>query len=249
MRGTQHIILLQEVHCGIIPAHAGNTLFFVLSPVLFWDHPRACGEHMVGHLAGTDSVGSSPRMRGTLRFAWNTIAEMGIIPAHAGNTCRFDSMPHWNWDHPRACGEHALMVSFGAADTGSSPRMRGTRPRSSRSAVRHGIIPAHAGNTTVDYPAVFYFPGSSPRMRGTLEPVSLPVLSTGIIPAHAGNTSWRSGWMYPAWDHPRACGEHALLESKADNAMGSSPRMRGTPKLSPSSPTRARIIPAHAGNT
>ena len=147
MRGTQGQIGAHLCGVGIIPAHAGNTLFFVLSPVLFWDHPRACGEHMVGHLAGTDSVGSSPRMRGTLRFAWNTIAEMGIIPAHAGNTCRFDSMPHWNWDHPRACGEHALMVSFGAADTGSSPRMRGTPLLSWRDPRLRGIIPAHAGNT------------------------------------------------------------------------------------------------------
>ena len=188
MRGTQHIILLQEVHCGIIPAHAGNTLFFVLSPVLFWDHPRACGEHMVGHLAGTDSVGSSPRMRGALRFAWNTIAEMGIIPAHAGNTCRFDSMPHWNWDHPRACGEHMMSKDSEALYEGSSPRMRGTRFDGELWCRRHGIIPAHAGNTS----SIISISSSSrdhPRACGEHHRrLSGGFLFSGIIPAHAGNT-------------------------------------------------------------
>ena len=30
---------------GIIPAHAGNTILWPLSPIPIGDHPRACGEH------------------------------------------------------------------------------------------------------------------------------------------------------------------------------------------------------------
>ena len=51
---------------GIIPAHAGNTEC-PLSPLLpWWDHPRACGEHPVCGSWVMLSMGSSPRMRGTL---------------------------------------------------------------------------------------------------------------------------------------------------------------------------------------
>ncbi len=65
------------------------------------------------------------------------------------------------------------------------------------------------------------------------------------------------GWPHPynrlkQWtnqDHPRACGANNYLGLIKQDAAGSSPRMRG--KLLPGNPDsrRARIIPAHAGQT
>ena len=50
-------------------------------------------------------------------------------------------------DHPRVCGEHAVLCAGVKYYLGSSPRMRGTLIAVCRVAVRNGIIPAYAGNT------------------------------------------------------------------------------------------------------
>ena len=51
------------------------------------------------------------------------------------------------------------------------------------------------------------------------------------------------------WDHPRMRGEHATDKWDAVVAWGSSPHARGTLVRSGLDPSRARIIPACAGNT
>ena len=132
-----------------------------------------------------------------------------------------------------------------------------------------GIIPAHAGNTSVvrftastdwDHPRACgehltsawvlpLSPGSSPRMRGTHTRLVKAGRKTGIIPAHAGNT-WHTGpLVYASGDHPRACGEHNRRRNIAVNRLGSSPRMRGTLPGKSTGLQTSGIIPAHAGNT
>ena len=86
MRGTLDVELVGHVLAGIIPAYAGNTSFeatFLPDP---WDHPRVCGEHLSSVTIMTRTVGSSPRMRGTLLAAFLAVSRTGIIPAYAGNT-------------------------------------------------------------------------------------------------------------------------------------------------------------------
>ena len=172
------------------------------------DHPRACGEHYGRYSLPTASVGSSPRMRGTLIMTANTTRRCGIIPAHAGNTNTYDNFACACGDHPRACGEHVIIRSFPRVMGGSSPRMRGTRHRRRISKTWTGIIPAHAGNTSDltcgvsnlrDHPRACgehikvverrsRRGGSSPRMRGTHYRCNGHCVYAGIIPAHAGNT-------------------------------------------------------------
>ena len=69
-----------------IPARAGNTLNRDLSLRPGTVHPRACGEHVVrvGHVCIRS--GSSPRVRGTLRFTVICVSVRRFIPARAGNT-------------------------------------------------------------------------------------------------------------------------------------------------------------------
>ena len=71
---------------GIIPAHAGNTLRRGGILRRSWDHPRACGEHLLRLIQQVANEGSSPRMRGTRLNRLTSTRGYGIIPAHAGNT-------------------------------------------------------------------------------------------------------------------------------------------------------------------
>ncbi len=127
MRGTQAPRHCQGLRPGIIPAHAGNTVSAISSLPPNRDHPRACGEHYGRYSLPTASVGSSPRMRGTLSVYRGRARWCGIIPAHAGNTaCRAGVAVQFR-DHPRACGEHPDIELWHTAWV--------------------WIIPAHAGNT------------------------------------------------------------------------------------------------------
>ena len=187
-------------------------------------------------------------MRGTRKHRNQSLRQLRIIPAHAGNTDnRLDSLDGRR-DHPRACGEHFVLFCFWAWRLGSSPRMRGT-PICKASALRNGgIIPAHAGNTPRstskhwpprDHPRACgehlkkrrlsgKISGSSPRMRGTLRRSRPFASASGIIPAHAGNTVHPRNRQLHAGDHPRACGEHHPCGYCGVDYRGSSPRMRGT---------------------
>ena len=167
-------------------------------------------------------------MRGTHHIPYRRSHLPGIIPAHAGNTCRGYRRYRTWWDHPRACGEHSRKRIFTGVAPGSSPRMRGT-PYTCASAPGNG--------------------GSSPRMRGTLAGDSHWIYAMGIIPAHAGNTPKKFIPWAMSGDHPRACGEHSMVRMAALYWSGSSPRMRGTLRRWLERLRCPRIIPAHAGNT
>ena len=241
----------------IIPAHAGNSSATVPSRICPPDHPRACGELAIDDAWLLEPFGSSPRMRGTPRHRGDAIRCIRIIPAHAGNSaCSGGSLAYGLPDHPRACGE--LLNSS----------------RTHRPQLR--IIPAHAGNSGRQTTAPSQASGSSPRMRGTLRIWFCSWASTRIIPAHAGNSQMGSdhhaGNLRNCPDHPRACGELVVEDSvHSRKRVGSSPRMRGTlrgcfaeirrlpsdhPRACGELPpdeiarkVKARIIPAHAGNS
>ena len=153
--------------------------------------------------------------------------------------------------------------------TGSSPRMRGKQYAVLQLLLVLRIIPAHAGQTwwsrrgsgrLPDHPracgangvAAVSVPdghGSSPRMRGKRPPSPMVARSSRIIPAHAGQTVpvLRSSSSHS--DHPRACGANLFNTSDELMRVGSSPRMRGKPRLHPTESPYRRIIPAHAGQT
>ena len=67
MRGTRLLLQLVCLHCGIIPAYAGNTSRLSQGKAAWRDHPRVCGEHSGISSIHSPALGSSPRMRGTHR--------------------------------------------------------------------------------------------------------------------------------------------------------------------------------------
>ena len=107
--------------------------------------------------------GSSPRMRGALKFKNFCPESVRIIPAYAGSTPLRRSQWSGLGNHPRVCGEHSSTSKSMERARGSSPRMRGALPLGRHGHALTGIIPAYAGSTrswramksaTVDHPRV-----------------------------------------------------------------------------------------------
>ena len=153
--------------------------------------------------------------------------------------------------------------------TGSSPRVRGTRPgrRSSRRSTRfipacagnatiilecdhhrHRFIPACAGNARGPRPAHVGHRGSSPRVRGTRLADPVRRRQRRFIPACAGNARRRAVRGGARAVHPRVCGERRHHVAHDSPRIGSSPRVRGTPAHRTSLCLAHRFIPACAGN-
>ena len=68
-------------------------------------------------------------MRGKRNAVNQTLNNVRIIPAHAGQTSRLLRLCFASADHPRACGANYSLALSGVFAFGSSPRMRGKRPR------------------------------------------------------------------------------------------------------------------------
>ena len=268
-RGTPHVDLGKGLDHRIIPALAGNTSSPNLSLGYQPDHPRAGGEHPLVSWLLLAISGSSPRWRGTHRRPYKCRARRRIIPALAGNTHRTRCPVRRTSDHPRAGGEHTVTRALHRIYAGSSPRWRGTPPLESLAVDLRRIIPALAGNTSMETLFRSDFPdhpraggehfcatascppviGSSPRWRGTQSAARKIPLPARIIPALAGNTSGSPPRPPPSPDHPRAGGEHPRTEVSSIPGSGSSPRWRGTLAPDLRACRSQRIIPALAGNT
>ena len=150
MRGIPMVEQRPVKASGITPAHAGNTDTARGSFSGNRDHPRACGEYlMIKDLAGS-TLGSPPRMRGIPQEDVLRLTDIGITPAHAGNTPALPLGTIARWDHPRACGEYFGGTWQRLKDTGSPPRMRGIPKMEIKRLADRRITPAHAGNTMVN---------------------------------------------------------------------------------------------------
>ena len=248
MRGTHPRRDVTLLVSRFIPAHAGNTSAWSISPFARAVHPRACGEHWIFTQAYPSSIGSSPRMRGTLQVADGRHPGHRFIPAHAGNTSASAPNGRMSSVHPRACGEHLVRSRRRRDQAGSSPRMRGTLVLTTSLQHMQRFIPAHAGNTEPPFGCGWVLSvhpracgehprseappspdnGSSPRMRGTRRVGVSTQRASRFIPAHAGNTGARYNGKAVRAVHPRACGEHEAVLVREVDQCGSSPRMRGT---------------------
>ena len=131
MRGSRSLYLRARRGSGIIPAHAGLTALVSSTVSTKRDHPRACGAHRKMPILLPLRLGSSPRMRGSRSLYLRARRGSGIIPAHAGLTALVSSTVSTKRDHPRACGAHRKMPILLPLRLGSSPRMRGSRHRTS----------------------------------------------------------------------------------------------------------------------
>ena len=191
------------------------------------------------------------------------------IPAYAGKTSCCFGLVLKPTEHPRVCGENVPRKSFFAFDTGTSPRMRGKPPAEVAADPRSRNIPAYAGKTSsqssssmcqtehprvcgennYDAPAGSRDAGTSPRMRGKHRVGKRYMESAGNIPAYAGKTDTERTPSCLSKEHPRVCGENPQRLARDDYQRGTSPRMRGKPRLCTIADFRVGNIPAYAGKT
>ena len=180
------------------------------------------------------SLGSSPRVRGKQPTAGDEEGKRGLIPACAGKTFLSWAPRSVARAHPRVCGENPIAIGWRRVVAGSSPRVRGKRPKTRPSRATNRLIPACAGKTPETYrqtrphtahPRVCgenaswkskHAPnlGSSPRVRGKQRPCWKHCNSAGLIPACAGKTCGSRGSRRACWAHPRVCGENRIGVSR-----------------------------------
>ena len=152
---------------------------------------------------------------------------------------------------------------------GSSPLTRGKRFAAWGQGARPGLIPAHAGKTSLGCGATRRrrahprshrenttiksgsgcITGSSPLTRGKHRRVETARAPRGLIPAHAGKTLRPKASPHRTRAHPRSRGENGSRQASPWTSSGSSPLTRGKQRRRPRRPQRAGLIPAHAGKT
>ena len=187
-----------------------------------------CGEHRMENRTWKNTIGSSPRVRGTLWDQPPGRVDHRFIPACAGNTKQVQTHHRKFPVHPRVCGEHFFIRMVSYLPCGSSPRVRGTPYRDSKKGLTVRFIPACAGNTLGRNWAKDFWT-VHPRVCG--EHIRFHFL----LPVDLGSS-------------PRVRGtRHACLATPCH--AGSSPRVRGTPTPVACRVPFNRFIPACAGNT
>ena len=192
-------------------------------------HPRVCGE--LGRLEFEEQAefGSSPRVRGTLGRQQGDRAGRRFIPACAGNSSAQAPGGQPQPVHPRVCGELATVATSTPPNSGSSPRVRGTRDDSGPGPAPATVHPRVCGELRARQSPTVIVNGSSPRVRGTLGLAGGLLALVRFIPACAGNSAER----------PAARVHYC----------GSSPRVRGTLQQRAVLAVVQRFIPACAGNS
>ena len=126
VRGTLAITMIGSILRSVHPRACGEHTSSRDQRRIQTVHPRACGEHDSGHDILGQSVGSSPRVRGTRLGVHRRCRSTRFIPARAGNTMH---MPR-RWTqavHPRGAGNTTGTIACSMGD--------------------HRFIPARAGNT------------------------------------------------------------------------------------------------------
>ena len=124
-RGKLVRSVVASVGSGLIPAHAGKTRLDAGRDASSWAHPRSRGENDIRDDNDASRHGSSPLTRGKLIADTHGLAEIRLIPAHAGKTVRRRPSKVNSRAHPRSRGENLARYVRGGAVAGSSPLTRG----------------------------------------------------------------------------------------------------------------------------
>ena len=152
VRGTGGELTEADIMARFIPACAGNSALADQRYSRGSVHPRVCGEQRKAVFTMSRIFGSSPRVRGTDYPASARHLFSRFIPACAGNSCSTRIARAEPTVHPRVCGEQLSMYERRHAESGSSPRVRGTAVPEIRPLSPFRFIPACAGNSQRETP-------------------------------------------------------------------------------------------------
>ena len=172
-------------------------------------YPRWRGEHLFSQIYGLLLFGLSPLARGTRAHGIQSRVSARFIPAGAGNTGSATAAPMTTSVYPRWRGEHEMLVSVNAANTGLSPLARGTHYAFLRLPGFCRFIPAGAGNTLPPESINSWY-AVYPRWRGEHPHVDyINIMGRGLSPLARG-TRGCSVFHYAGWPvYPRWRGEHS----------------------------------------
>ena len=147
VRGTDPLTLPEPHSDRFIPACAGNRIGAGSAGSAIPVHPRVCGEQTVSNRKHGSTIGSSPRVRGTVAPVAKLQRRQRFIPACAGNRQPQVKATPFSTVHPRVCGEQANCGGHCCPPIGSSPRVRGTARNHRPMIFDQRFIPACAGNS------------------------------------------------------------------------------------------------------
>ena len=254
---------------GITPAYAGKRHVCNAPCKGMGDHPRVCGEEARSVGRGVAHRGSPPRVRGKGCVIHFSCPPYGITPACAGKSHIPNTCVTTTWDHPRVCGEKAIVKSPSDKLKGSPPRVRGKGLLQMAGRSEPGITPACAGKSfrsnavgtlDRDHPrvcgekgngcfAVISCRGSPPRVRGKVFYYPRQSRKKRITPACAGKSLRTRCADLTAGDHPRVCGEKYFTIRDKVAKKGSPPRVRGKAGYLAIKRMDEGITPAYAGKS
>ena len=213
--------------------------------------------------------GLSPRPRGNPVVLRDLGRLRGPIPASAGEPFFGIAMSSPLRAYPRVRGGTASHRGHAQASRGLSPRPRGNLRASVHHLIRHGPIPASAGEpfpTALSIFALRAYPrvrggtpearrmrwiheGLSPRPRGNLRVLRRRSHDDGPIPASAGEPLGRAMRSCGFGAYPRVRGGTVPAVAALDGPMGLSPRPRGNPELVKQAVAKTRAYPRVRGGT
>ncbi|CAI8736319.1 protein of unknown function [Methylococcus capsulatus] len=145
VRGSRGFGHADKVLKGSIPACAGEPALRLRRGYRRWVYPRVCGGACAFCLHMSDSWGLSPRVRGSHLGAARDRAQLGSIPACAGEPVQLRCSSSQQAVYPRVCGGAVAWRNQAIGDEGLSPRVRGSLIMAKASVWVIGSIPACAG--------------------------------------------------------------------------------------------------------
>ena len=133
----------------LIPTHAGKTTAHEVKTAQKQAHPHSRGENSDSPTREGLPSGSSPLTRGKHSITGCFTIGERLIPTHAGKTRSRSLTRRGTWAHPHSRGENQVMVRTRVCRVGSSPLTRGKQERQEGSQRPGGLIPTHAGKTSM----------------------------------------------------------------------------------------------------
>ena len=130
-----------------IPARAGETCCYPVTPVTPRVYPRTGGGNQTGRQALGYADGLSPHGRGKPIQEGDQRGTAWSIPARAGETKVKEKVPPLPWVYPRTGGGNTSMFCWETHWGGLSPHGRGKHRAAPRTETRYRSIPARAGET------------------------------------------------------------------------------------------------------
>ena len=144
-RGNRHHLIHLVDHLGPIPARAGQPPPAPSKSPPTWAYPRSRRATSSASSSRPAALGLSPLARGNLDRDLDAVAQLGPIPARAGQPQDVALSSASAWAYPRSRGATSVRSPGGCRRWGLSPLARGNQRLDHQPARWPGPIPARAG--------------------------------------------------------------------------------------------------------